>query len=289
MVRKATPSNKYSICTLRVTVINVNNQALRFDAPLYTVDVPEDTPPLTVIYRVTANNQGRGDSSTILYRIDGPPRRQLFMVKENTGEILLRSKLDRETHADHRITIIATDARIPGRSSSTLLLINVIDVNDNEPYFGQLEYHGYIIRGYPPGTKLIQVKAYDDDGPRGDALIQHNWCISKNPKLRIEVAGIFIVRMCTYPTNMGSPSQSSGGQPSQLTASNINVGAKDNGGLLSRNNATVHLWLLDSMEHVPKFSKNNNWSIELNENSSPERVLTTFTLDSPKFEVFSEF
>lgn len=54
------------------------------------------------------------------------------------------------------------------------------------------------------------------------------------------------------------------------------MGAKDNGGRLSRNNATVHIWLLDSMLQVPKFNTKNNWSIEISENSSPEKTLALF-------------
>lgn len=40
------------------------------------------------------------------------------------------------------------------------------DVNDNDPYFEQLEYHGYVLRGDPSGTHLIQLKAFDNDSPK---------------------------------------------------------------------------------------------------------------------------
>lgn len=58
----------------------------------------------------------------------------------------------------------------------------------------------------------------------------------------------------------------------------IVVGAKDNGGRSSRNNATVYIWLLDSKLQVPKFNTANNWSIEISENSSPEKILASFSV-----------
>lgn len=48
------------------------------------------------------------------------------MVKESSGEILLRSKLDRETKTEYKITVIATDHGNPPQSSSALLIINVL-------------------------------------------------------------------------------------------------------------------------------------------------------------------
>ncbi|MCP9261910.1 Cadherin domain-containing protein [Dirofilaria immitis] len=202
IVRKAALSDKFSICTIQVAIIDVNDHKPQFSSPFYEVDVLEDIPPLTVIFKVFATDE------------KGSPKEQLFIVKEFSGEILLRTKLDRETKKQHKITVIAVDHGSPPWSSSTLLIINVLDVNDNDPYFAQLEYHGYIVRGDPSGTHLIV------------------------------------------------------------------VGAKDNGGRSSRNNATVHIWLLDSMLQVPKFSIANNWSIEVSENSSPEKILATFSVHS---------
>lgn len=39
-------------------------------------------------------------------------------------------------------------------------------MNDNDPYFGQLEYHGYIVGGESPGAHLVQLEAFDDDSPK---------------------------------------------------------------------------------------------------------------------------
>lgn len=57
MARKATPSNKFSMCTIEVTVIDVNNHEPQFPSAMYKVDVREDTQPLAVIFTITAKDE----------------------------------------------------------------------------------------------------------------------------------------------------------------------------------------------------------------------------------------
>uniref|UniRef100_A0A1I7VWP6 Cadherin domain-containing protein n=1 Tax=Loa loa TaxID=7209 RepID=A0A1I7VWP6_LOALO len=266
IVRKAAPSDKFSICTIQVAIIDVNDHKPQFPSSFYEVEVSEDTPPLTVFFKVSATDEDHENNSVISYSIEGPPKEQIFMVKEFSGEILLRTKLDRETKKLHKITVTATDHGNPPRSSSTLLFINVLDVNDNDPYFGQVEYHGYIVRGDPPGTHLVQLEAFDDDSSKF-AQISYLFYYSVPGFLGLDHAsGRMYLATHADLLNFGPKME-------------VVVGAKDNGGHLSRNNATVHLWLLDSVLQVPKFIP-NNWSIEISENSSPEKILASFSVHS---------
>lgn len=59
IVRKAAPSDKFSICTIEVTIIDVNDHKPQFSSPFYEVKVSEDTPPLTVISKVFATDDVR--------------------------------------------------------------------------------------------------------------------------------------------------------------------------------------------------------------------------------------
>ncbi|VIO94296.1 Uncharacterized protein BM_BM7425 [Brugia malayi] len=267
-VRKTTPSNKFSICTIQITIIDVNDHEPQFSAPFYEVEVLEDTPPLTVIFKVCATDEDHENNSAISYNIEDPHKKQIFMVKESSGEILLRTKLDRETKKQHKIIVTATDHGKPSRSSSVLLIINVLDVNDNDPYFAQVEYHGYIVRGNPSGTYLVQLEAFDNDSPKF-AQISYLFYYSVPSSLELDhrTGRVYLATHADL-LNFGPKIE-------------IIVGAKDNGGRLSRNNATINIWLLDSMFQVPKFSTSNNWSIEVIENSSPEKILASFSVHSP--------
>uniref|UniRef100_A0A0R3RQB5 Cadherin-related tumor suppressor n=1 Tax=Elaeophora elaphi TaxID=1147741 RepID=A0A0R3RQB5_9BILA len=268
IVRKAAPSDKFSICKIEVTIIDVNDHKPQFSSSFYEIEISEDTSPLTVIFKVSATDQDHENNSAISYSIKDPPGEQIFMVKEFSGEILLRSKLDRETKKQHKITITATDHGSPPLSSSAFLIINVLDANDNDPYFAKLEYHGYIVRGDPPGTHLLQLKAFDNDSPKF-AEISYLFYYSVPNFLTLDhTTGRIYLAAHADLLNFGRKME-------------VVVGAKDNGGRSSRNNATVHIWLLDSLLQVPKFSETNNWSIEISENSSPEKILASFFVHSP--------
>uniref|UniRef100_A0A915PHT5 Cadherin domain-containing protein n=1 Tax=Setaria digitata TaxID=48799 RepID=A0A915PHT5_9BILA len=265
MIRKAAPSDKFSICIIQVAIIDVNDHEPQFSFPFYEIEVSEDAPPLSVIFKVTATDKDHGNNSVISYNMESSVKRHLFMVKESSGEVLLRKKLDRETEKQHKISITAVDHGTPSRSSTALLIINVLDVNDNDPYFAQLEYHGYIIRGDPAGTHLVQLEAFDDDSHQ----------FSQISYLLYHTAPSFLeLDHATGRMNLAVHADLLDfGQKIKVT-----VGAKDNGGRLSRNNATVHIWLLDSVRQIPQFNAANNWSIEINENSFPEKVLASFSV-----------
>ncbi|EJW84112.1 cadherin domain-containing protein, partial [Wuchereria bancrofti] len=248
-VRKTTPSDKFSICTIQITIIDVNDHEPQFSAPFYEVEVLEDTLPLTVIFKVYATDEDHENNSAISYNIEDPHKKQIFMVKESSGEILLRTKLDRETKKQHKIIVTATDHGNPPRSSSVLLIINVLDVNDNDPYFAQVEYHGYIVRGDPSDTYLVQLEAFDDDSPKfAQISYLFYYSVPSFLELNHRTGRVYLATHADL-LNFGPKIE-------------IIVGAKDNGGRLSRNNATIHIWLLNSMLQVPKFSTSNNWSIE---------------------------
>lgn len=59
MVRKAVPSDKYSICTIQIAIIDVNDHDPQFSSPFYEVEVLENIPPLTVIFKVFAADEVR--------------------------------------------------------------------------------------------------------------------------------------------------------------------------------------------------------------------------------------
>ncbi|VDN04918.1 unnamed protein product [Thelazia callipaeda] len=276
MVRRVAPSDKFSVGKVQVAIIDVNNHKPEFSSSFYEVDVLEDISPLTIIYKITATDKAcieiekikdYGNNSVISYYIDGSQSKQLFIIKEFSGEVVLRGKLNREISKQHQVTIIARDHGNPSQTTRTSLIVNVLDVNDNAPYFAQLEYHGYIKRDYPSGTKLVQVEAFDDDTPQfGQVSYLLYHVIPSFLSLDHRTGWI---RLTTHAEQLNFE------QKIEIT-----VGAKDIEGNLSHNNATIHLWLLDSLQKIPKFSSLNNWSIEISENSSPEKVLASFSVES---------
>lgn len=71
--------------------------------------------------------------------------------------------LDREQKAEHILTVVASDHGLPQRSSTQLLTVSVVDVNDEAPIFEQQEYSVLLRENSPAGTSLLTLRATDPD------------------------------------------------------------------------------------------------------------------------------
>lgn len=83
------------------------------------------------------------------------------------GALSIFKPLDREEQDIFNLTIIAEDHGIPQHSSSQLLCVHVIDVNDEVPWFEENSYEAQISENKPQGTSVLTVSASDlDQGER---------------------------------------------------------------------------------------------------------------------------
>lgn len=80
----------------------------------------------------------------------------------------LAMTLDRETAAEHQLTLVASDSGVPRLSGSLLIVINVEDANDNRPVFDRPNYDVSVPETADTGTEIAVVRATDaDDGANG--------------------------------------------------------------------------------------------------------------------------
>lgn len=85
------------------------------------------------------------------------------MIHLSTGSLSIFKPLDREEQDIFNLTIIAEDHGIPQHSSTQLLGVHVIDVNDEVPCFEESQYEAQISENQPPGTSVLTVSASDLD------------------------------------------------------------------------------------------------------------------------------
>ncbi|KAG7272328.1 hypothetical protein CRUP_011253 [Coryphaenoides rupestris] len=79
------------------------------------------------------------------------------------GSLSIAKPLDREDEDTFNLTVVAKDHGKPQRSSSQLLRVHVIDVNDEAPRFQEVQYDVEVPENRPPGTSVLQVSAVDLD------------------------------------------------------------------------------------------------------------------------------
>lgn len=124
--RKSTSS------TLTVLIEDVNDHNPEFSTNLYNVTVREDVRRGTSLLQVTALDRDFGTNGEVRYMLaEGSP----FTVDVVRGVVMVMERLDRESDPDYTLTVTAVDLGETPRSTTAVINITVMDVNDFVPGF----------------------------------------------------------------------------------------------------------------------------------------------------------
>lgn len=94
-------------------------------------------------------------------------------MNENSGWIYTTKALDREVNGKYQFQVIASDNGTPAKYATASVVINIQDVNDNDPVFNPKNYEAVVSETDLPGTPVTNVVATDAD---------------ENPRLHYEIA-----------------------------------------------------------------------------------------------------
>ncbi|KAM6444065.1 cadherin-23 [Liasis olivaceus] len=176
--------------TVSIQIDDINDSQPEFLNPIQTISVPESATIGTVIADVTAMDKdlnprleyyiieilAKDDTDALV-----PDQQGVFSVDFRTGAVKVKSTLNRELVASYDVTISVYDnaSDVLDRSVSVpnaKLTVNVLDVNDNAPWFrpfGAKFFTERILEGATPGTTLISLSAVDPDkGANGQITYQ---------------------------------------------------------------------------------------------------------------------
>ncbi|KAI8439844.1 hypothetical protein MSG28_001313 [Choristoneura fumiferana] len=130
---------------LPVTVLDVNDNAPRFQKALASFRVTENALNGTAIFRANATDRDAGEFARVTYGLAGGADGE-FCVERDTGVLLVCAPLDRE-----RLT------------ADALVRVAVDDVNDCAPRFPLAAYSARVPEDVPRGTLVAVVDAFDPD------------------------------------------------------------------------------------------------------------------------------
>lgn len=88
---------------------------------------------------------------------------KIFFPLSPVGSLSILKALDREEQEVFNLTIVAEDHGIPQLSTSQVLCVQVIDVNDEAPLFQRAEFEAQVMENKGPGTTVLTVTAADRD------------------------------------------------------------------------------------------------------------------------------
>ncbi|XP_061080891.1 cadherin-related family member 1-like [Conger conger] len=155
---------------VRVFVTDANDERPQFQSLPFTVDVPEDTPSGSSIYKVQAVDRDTGSGGSVTYFLQEPSMTK-FSIDGHSGVVRIKpgESLDYERTRTHFITVVAKDGggKYKGKyqvlTSTATMTINVIDTQDTPPNFIGTPYFGFVYEISEPGSEILTAYAKDGD------------------------------------------------------------------------------------------------------------------------------
>ncbi|XP_055789881.1 neural-cadherin-like [Salvelinus fontinalis] len=252
-----------------VNVVNKNDEAPVFSMNEYYGSVTEelDGSPVFVL-QVTATDPDKdADQDAVRYSLHGQGADSQFVINEITGEMYAQKTLDREERAVWRFVVLATDEKGEGLTGFTDVIINVWDINDNEPTFicAPDGCHGNIAENSPPGTFVMEMTAVDlDDTAVGQNAILTYRIIENARDADSE-------ELFTIDASTGTISVVTGGLDREVAERHqLVVEARDGGDMVGT--ATATIIIMDLNDHTPRFK--DEWcGARVSESSPPDSTV----------------
>uniref|UniRef100_A0A8C1V3C1 FAT atypical cadherin 3b n=1 Tax=Cyprinus carpio TaxID=7962 RepID=A0A8C1V3C1_CYPCA len=126
---------------LTIIVLDVNDNPPVFQKQDYAVTVPEDVTVGTEVIRVFATSSDIGVNAEIYYRFFSGNELGKFSIDESTGIISVADDLDYELCKDFFLNVEAFDGGMSPLRATTIVTIELLDVNDNSPSFSEDIYN----------------------------------------------------------------------------------------------------------------------------------------------------
>ncbi|XP_043839493.1 protocadherin alpha-7-like isoform X9 [Dromiciops gliroides] len=156
---------------LQITVLDVNDNAPKFDKNVYKVRLTENSLNGTMVIKVSASDMDEGTNSQLIYSFESnvPPNvLSKFAIDPMDGDITVIGQIDFEESKSYQIQVEATDKGIPKMVGHCTILVEVMDTNDNAPEVTVKSLSLPVPEDSPSGTVIALISVSDrDSGTNG--------------------------------------------------------------------------------------------------------------------------
>ncbi|XP_067112826.1 protocadherin gamma-C5-like [Osmerus mordax] len=124
--------------TIRVRILDVNDNSPVFNQPSYTIYVKENLTPGSILCSVSASDPDTGENAKISYsilstKVQDVSTSSYFYVNSDNGSIYSMHSFDYEKLKVFQIKVQAKDHGSPSLSSNVTVHVFILDQNDNAP------------------------------------------------------------------------------------------------------------------------------------------------------------
>ncbi|KAK6104214.1 Cadherin domain family protein [Brugia pahangi] len=182
-------------------------------------------------------------SRGILFTIFSGDPHHHFYLNPNSGELYATNRIDYEYRKQYELWIAAIDQHIQPMISYTNCIVNVVDINDNRPFFEKAFYSASVAENGDSDELIIKVTAKDSDsgmnGKISYSLMTGDSVAQKYFKIN-EVSGEIFT--------------TSSLDAEELNEYHLHVIAKDHGNPQLSEMVVVKIEILDRNDNAPRFS-----------------------------------
>ncbi|XP_063046151.1 protocadherin gamma-C5-like isoform X2 [Engraulis encrasicolus] len=258
--------NPLEIHRVLVEISDANDNAPQFSAQNTTLDISEAAAPGTKFRLESAHDPDVGINSLRTYQLASNDFFSLNVETKSDGskfpELVVMKALDRETQAGFRLLLTAVDGGQPEKSGTTLVLINILDVNDNAPVFDQPVIKVQLLENSPPGTLVTHLNATDIDSGLNGQVSYHfsKYTLDK------------VMKVFTVDSKTGELLVKGDVDFEAAETYDVIVQARDSGNPALEGSCSVKIEILDVNDNMPEVTL-TSLNSPINENSPPGTVV----------------
>uniref|UniRef100_A0A182FUB6 Cadherin domain-containing protein n=1 Tax=Anopheles albimanus TaxID=7167 RepID=A0A182FUB6_ANOAL len=148
---RATDAGKPALSSqtaVHVVINMADNAPPRFIVEDPAAEIYENLPIGTFVIHLEARS-----TSSLLFQIVAGNVGDMFFINPSTGVITTKDQLDYEHTKFYNLTVRTTN--MASASATCSVIINVLDMNDNVPYFEQQVYRGEVSEAAPIGSLVL--------------------------------------------------------------------------------------------------------------------------------------
>ncbi|KAL3880278.1 hypothetical protein ACJMK2_032527 [Sinanodonta woodiana] len=152
-----------------IEIKDENDNAPMFEQAVYIINVTENNALGSVLLKVKATDADIGANGAVQYTFTSGLQNNGFSIGPTDGIIRVNFQLDRESQASYSFYIFAHDnGQDKQLTSSALVTINVLDLNDVYPTFNQSSYTMSLMENQNASEPIYVGKVFAVDSDEGE-------------------------------------------------------------------------------------------------------------------------
>ncbi|NXD83557.1 PCD10 protein, partial [Halcyon senegalensis] len=160
------PQQRTGTALLTIRVLDSNDNVPAFEQPVYTVSLPENSPPGTLVLQLNATDPDEGQNGEVIYSFSShisARARELFGIAPRTGRLEVNGELDYEESSVYQVYVQAKDLGPNAVPAHCKVLVRVLDANDNAPEISFSTVKEAVSEAAAPGTVVALFSVSDRD------------------------------------------------------------------------------------------------------------------------------